>query len=61
MNFELYRLQSDGPLAQLVEQFPFKEWVAGRILQGSPLLNGNKPSLKILPLNYQKVRYSQKK
>ena len=29
MNFELYRLQSDGPLAQLVEQFPFKEWVAG--------------------------------
>ena len=29
MNFELYRHHSDGPLAQLVEQFPFKEWVAG--------------------------------
>ena len=29
MNFELYTHHSDGPLAQLVEQFPFKEWVAG--------------------------------
>ncbi len=29
MNFELYRHHIDGPLAQLVEQFPFKEWVAG--------------------------------
>ena len=29
MKFELYRHDSDGPLAQLVEQFPFKEWVAG--------------------------------
>ena len=29
MNFELYRHHSDGPLAQLVEQFPFKEWVVG--------------------------------
>ena len=34
MNFELYRLQSDGPLAQLVEQFPFKEWVASSNLAG---------------------------
>ncbi len=29
MKFELYRHHSVGPLAQLVEQFPFKEWVAG--------------------------------
>ena len=29
MKFELYRHFSVGPLAQLVEQFPFKEWVAG--------------------------------
>jgi hypothetical protein len=39
MNFELYRLQSDGPLAQLVEQFPFKEWVAGSNPAGLTIQN----------------------
>ena len=29
MKFELYTQNNCGPLAQLVEQFPFKEWVAG--------------------------------
>ena len=29
MKFELYRHDIVGPLAQLVEQFPFKEWVTG--------------------------------
>ena len=29
---------SYGPLAQLVEQFPFKEWVVGSNLHGSPLI-----------------------
>ena len=39
MNFELYRLQIDGPLAQLVEQFPFKEWVDGSSPSGLTKLN----------------------
>ena len=29
IKFELYRQLNCGPLAQLVEQIPFKDWVVG--------------------------------
>ena len=42
MNYIEYKF--DGPLAQLVEQFPFKEWVAGSNPAGLTIIyakNGN--------------------
>ena len=39
MKFELYTHHIVGPLAQLVEQFPFKEWVAGSNPAGLTIQN----------------------
>ena len=52
MNFELYRLQSDGPLAQLVEQFPFKEWVAGSNPAGLTIFHEANNNKKYRNWNY---------